>query len=144
MDLAASTLWWLATGAAVLAELITGTFYLLMVALGLAAAAIAAHLGAPQWLQFLVAAIVGSASVLALYARHKRRGETGPRVTANSDVNPDIGSTVNVESWNADGTATVRYRGANWTAIARSGDARSTGMHRIAEVVGSRLVVDKI
>ena len=41
----ASTIWWLAAGAVVVAELLTGTFYLLMVALGLVAAALAAHLG---------------------------------------------------------------------------------------------------
>ena len=38
----ASTIWWLAAGAVVVAELLTGTFYLLMVAVGLAAAALAA------------------------------------------------------------------------------------------------------
>ena len=45
MDLPASTFWWVAAGIAVAAELATGTFYLLMMALGLAAAAIGAHLG---------------------------------------------------------------------------------------------------
>ena len=40
-----STLWWLLAGAAVGLELVTGTFYLLMIALGLGAAAMAAHLG---------------------------------------------------------------------------------------------------
>ena len=40
-----STLWWLMAGAAVVAELLTGTFYLLMLAIGLAAGALAAHLG---------------------------------------------------------------------------------------------------
>ena len=40
-----STIWWLAAGIVVAAELLTGSFYLLMLALGLAAAAIAAHLG---------------------------------------------------------------------------------------------------
>ncbi len=38
-----STLWWLLTGALVALELITGTFYLLMLAIGAAAAALAAH-----------------------------------------------------------------------------------------------------
>ena len=41
--MADSTLWWLLAGAAVAVELLTGTFYLLMFAIGLAAAAIAAH-----------------------------------------------------------------------------------------------------
>jgi hypothetical protein len=47
MDLSASTLWWLATGALVVLELTSGTFYLLMLALGAAAGALAAHLGCP-------------------------------------------------------------------------------------------------
>ena len=41
-----STLWWLLAGAAVALELFTGTFYLLMLAVGMAAAALAAHAGA--------------------------------------------------------------------------------------------------
>ena len=44
MDLNPSTFWWVAAGVAVAAELATGTFYLLMFALGLAAAALAATL----------------------------------------------------------------------------------------------------
>ena len=39
-----STIWWLLAGVAVVTELLTGTFYLLMLAVGLAAAALAAHL----------------------------------------------------------------------------------------------------
>ena len=35
MDLNTSTLWWLVAGALVAAELLTGTFYLLMLAIGL-------------------------------------------------------------------------------------------------------------
>ena len=34
MDLSSPTLWWLLAGALVAAELATGTFYLLMLALG--------------------------------------------------------------------------------------------------------------
>ena len=45
MDFSNASVWWVAAGVAVAAELATGTFYLLMIALGLAAGAIAAHLG---------------------------------------------------------------------------------------------------
>ena len=45
MDLDAPSLWWLTVGALVAAELATGTFYLLMLALGAAAGAMAAHAG---------------------------------------------------------------------------------------------------
>ena len=63
----ASTIWWLAAGAVVVAELLTGTFYLLMVALGLVAAALAAHLGLASALQMVSAAIVGGGAVVACY-----------------------------------------------------------------------------
>ena len=39
MDVSPATVWWVVAGAAVAVELATGTFYLLMIALGLAAAA---------------------------------------------------------------------------------------------------------
>ena len=36
-------------------------------------------------------------------------------------MNLDVGETVMIESWNADGTSSVKYRGANWVAIHRQG-----------------------
>ena len=63
---------------------------------------------------------------------------------ANPDVNLDIGESVHVDAWNADGTATVRYRGAQWTVVSRAGSTLSPGEYKVAEVVGSRLVVEKI
>ena len=66
--MAESTLWWLLAGGIVAAELLTGTFYLLMLALGVAAAAIAAHLGMSTTLQIVTAAVVGGGSVIGLFA----------------------------------------------------------------------------
>ena len=141
--MAQSTIWWLCTGAAVALELVTGTFYLLMMALGLAAAALAAHLGAGTVVQLLVAAVVGGGAVAGWHLRQLRR-PTAPPASANRDVNLDIGETVQVDAWNPDGTATVHYRGANWTVLHRSGNPPSAGAHRVAQVIGSRLLVDKI
>ena len=59
MDWNTPTLWWLATGALVAAELATGTFYLLMLALGAACGALAAHLGFASTAQVAAAALVG-------------------------------------------------------------------------------------
>jgi membrane protein implicated in regulation of membrane protease activity len=141
--MADSVFWWSAAGIAVAVELATGTFYLLMVAVGLAAGAIAAHMGASTPLQFTVAALLGGAAVTAL--RVQRRGAPAAAAAqANPDVNPDIGETVNVEQWLADGTANVRYRGANWTVIAAPGTKHVHGTHRVREVVGNKLVVEKI
>jgi len=37
----------------------------------------------------------------------------------------------------------VRYRGAQWTVVPRAGHPPATGEHRVVEVIGSRLVVEK-
>ena len=138
-----STIWWLAAGAVVVAELLTGTFYLLMVAVGLVAAALAAHLGLPLALQIVTAALVGGGAVVAWYFVKKRR-PGDPSARADRSVNLDVGETILIESWNPDGTTTVKYRGAAWTAIHRPGVTPSTGMHRVAELVGNRLLVDPV
>ncbi|MEO7639874.1 MAG: NfeD family protein [Ramlibacter sp.] len=141
--MAESTIWWLLTGAAVAVELISGTFYLLMLAIGLAAAALAAHAGASMTVQLLAAAAIGGGAVLAWHLVRRRQGP-GPKVSANPDVNMDVGESVHVEGWNSDGTATVKYRGAAWTVVPAPGSIQSTGLHRIREVIGSQLVVEKI
>ena len=138
-----STIWWLAAGAVVVAELVTGTFYLLMVAIGLVAGAIAAHLGLAPALQMVAAAALGGGAVLALYFQKKKR-PGDPSARADRSVTMDVGETILIESWNPDGTTTVKYRGAQWTAIHRPGVTPSTGMHRVAELVGNRLLVDPV
>src|SRR4051812_40866992 len=95
-----STLWWLMTGTAIAVELLTGTFYLLMLAIGLASAALAAHAGASTAIQLVVAALVGGGAVTAWHLMRPRQ-PTGP-ASANRDVNLDIGETVQVEAWNPD------------------------------------------
>ena len=45
MDWNSANIWWVAAGLMVAAELATGSFYLLMVAFGMVAGALAAHLG---------------------------------------------------------------------------------------------------
>jgi membrane protein implicated in regulation of membrane protease activity len=141
--MAESTIWWLLAGGAIAAELLTGTFYLLMLAIGLAAAALAAHLGFGLALQLAVAAGVGGGSVFLTYlVRKKRPGE--PSARADRNVNLDVGETVQIERWNVDGTASVHYRGAHWTAIHRPDVTPAAGLHRVAELVGSRLLVDPV
>ena len=90
--MADSTLWWLAAGALVALELVTGTFYLLMMALGLAAAAVSAHLGLALTGQWVTAALAGGGSVLAWRLLKKSQPAAAP-ANANQDVNLDIGET---------------------------------------------------
>jgi membrane protein implicated in regulation of membrane protease activity len=140
--MAETTIWWLLAGGTVAVELLTGTFYLLMLAVGMATAAVAAHLGMSQASQFVTAALVGGGAVFAWHLKQIRR-PSEPTAQANPNVNLDIGETVYIASWKLDGTADVPYRGANWTAIHRPGVAPSVGSHRVSEMVGNRLLVDK-
>ena len=138
-----SSIWWLLTGAAVAVELMTGTFYLLMFAVGLTAAAIAAHLGASVTSQLVIAALIGGGAVVAW---HFLRGKkmVGKKAEFNSDVNMDIGQTVHVDTWQADGTATIKYRGANWTAQLQEGSSSGAGAYSVEQVIGSRLILKKV
>ncbi len=136
-----STVWWVLAGAAVAIEMVTGTFYLLMLAVGLVAAAIAAHLGTPLVVQIAVAAVVGGAACITLLLI--RGKPTHNDVEANRNINLDIGETVQVDAWNPDRTSNVQYRGANWAVVAALGyTATEPGLHRVRELDGSRLVLE--
>lgn len=140
--MAESTIWWVLTGVAVAAELLSGTFYLLMLALGMAGGALAAHFGASLSTQLVIASVVAGGAVILWHTRKTQRHQEAP-AQANANVNMDIGSSVHINAWNADGTADVQYRGARWTAIHRNGITPSVGTHRVAEIIGNRLLVDK-
>ncbi len=137
-----SSIWWVMAGGFVAIELMTGTFYLLMLALGLTAAAIAAHLGATLTLQLVVAAVFGGGSVVA-WRSYRRRQTTALPASANHDVNLDIGEIVQVDTWNADGTGFVKYRGTNWSVTLVAGATPSPGKHGIVEIIGNRLIVKR-
>ena len=143
MDLPVPTLWWIAAGAAVAVELATGTFYLLMVALGLAAGAVAAHLGLAVAAQVVVAALVGGGATAVWHWRRFRQPQSAPS-RENRDVNLDIGEHVNVRAWVDDGTARVNYRGSAWTARAAPGATPRSGEHRIVAVEGNWLVLEPL
>ncbi len=141
--MADSTWWWLIAGGAIVLELMSGTVYLLLLGIGFAAAALSAHAGFGLTGQLLVAALVGVGAVAVWYAVRRGRPAEAPS-RSNRDVNLDIGEQVQIDAWNVDGTATVRYRGAQWTVVQAAGRLPEAGTHRVVEVVGSRLVVDKI
>lgn len=138
--MADSTYWWLAAGALVAVELVSGTFYLLMVTAGLVAAAIAAHLGlAPTW-QWACAALVGGASVL-IWRRYRLARAAKQTDGEKAIIQLDVGETVHVSAWLEDGTCSVKYRGAQWDAALAPGNSPHPGYFTIVEVVGSRLIL---
>lgn len=132
---------WLGLAAlALIGELATGTFYLLLVALGLAAGGLAAWLGTGLEWQLVGCGIVLLLGLLVLRKTRvlKKREVDSAR---NADVNLDIGQTVSVEAWSDQGTARVWYRGAHWQAELAQGQASQAGEQTIIEMRGSILVL---
>jgi len=142
----ASTAWWVITGLLVVAELLTGTFYLLMLALGTVAGALGAHLGLAQTPQLVVTALVGGASALIWHLVRLRKSAQ----PASSDplAAMDVGQIVHVTKWDADGFARVNHRGSVWTSHLKhplpSGQLPLPGSYRICAMQGNQLVLEKV
>ena len=85
----APTVWWLMTFALVALELITGTIYALLVAIGFAVGALAAHLGAAMPTQIVCAAVACVAFVGGWYLRSSRH----PKARL-ADMQIDVGEQV--------------------------------------------------
>ena len=103
--------------------------------------AVAAHLGLSVPTQLLCAALLSGGAVVLWHRQRKRTPDRLP-ARANPDVNLDIGQTLHIDTWDADGTAQVKYRGALWTVEPMPGVSHTgRGSYRIEQVVGSRLLV---
>jgi membrane protein implicated in regulation of membrane protease activity len=137
-------MWFVLAGVLVILEMFTGTFYLLMIGVGMTAGGVSALMGASGEVQLLVAAVVG---VIATYGlRRSKLGKVTRRdVARDPNVNLDIGQHVMVEAWSgSEGearTARVTYRGAQWDVELEHGASARPGSFVIREVRGSRLIV---
>lgn len=127
-------LWLLFGGALCIAELFSGTFYLLLAGTAAFAAAAAAYLGAPAAGQVAAAALVAIAG-LPLVKRVSRR--QGP---ARMDY--DTGqSTTLIESG---GALCAQHSGSLWRVREAGGKTLAAGETvRIVAVDGNQLVVEK-
>jgi membrane protein implicated in regulation of membrane protease activity len=115
-------IWLLAGLALVIAELITGTFYLLVLGVAAFGAGAAAWLGAVFPLQAITATAVAGVGVYLVHAYRARNA-------AQQMQSIDAGQPASFESWvdQAAGLARVRYRGASWEARLEGGDAPQPG-----------------
>lgn len=131
--------WWLAAVVLVIAEMLSGTFYLLAVAFGLAAAGLVAYFGAAWSMQATAAALLCSASVAAIF-RWKQHANTHEQ----ANLAYDIGKDVQVVHWSDDRHARVSYRGAEWDAELAKNTAPDSARQkwRIKEIIGSQLIIE--
>lgn len=133
-------IWWLAAVVLMIAEMASGTFYLVAVALGLAVAGMAAYFGVAWGAQAVVAALLCTASVAAIYRWRHRHAEPGER----SNLASEIGQPVRIVQWSDERRARVSYRGAEWDAEVAQGvdaDAARQVWH-IRDIRGTCLIVE--
>jgi len=108
--------------ALVITELVTGTFYLLMLALAAFGAGGVAWFGHAFPVQAVVAAVVAAAGC---YGVHLYRAKTG----AQKMPQIDAGMPASFENWTDASArrARVRYRGTSWDARVEGADALEPG-----------------
>ncbi len=128
-------MWWIAAAVLIAAELLTGTFYLLVIGVAVACAGIAAWLGWGATTQWLTASILGVVGVTTLEWWKRSRGGT-PR-----QPGLDVGQLVHVQSWGPNRTARVSYRGSTWDAELATPDTPQAETMYIAATRGSVLIL---
>lgn len=139
-QLMADYILWAAAGLIlVIAELLTGTFYLLVLGIAALAGALVAFFGLGLWGQAIASAVIAVGGVIWI---HQRRTRMEPAAMSS----PDLGQPVSWESWlnERDRLARVRYRGASWDArVVGEGALQPGDMLYISAVNGNTLEVGK-
>ena len=135
-----SSLLWLGTGLIlIVAELVTGTFYLLVLGLACLAGAAASFVGLGVEAQTILAALV--AILGALWVRRHHQSAEQPKMPSL-----DLGQAVRWENWisEADRLARVNYRDASWEAKVVGESSGIPGdLLYITDVAGNQLTVSK-
>ncbi|MGQ0545364.1 MAG: NfeD family protein [Betaproteobacteria bacterium] len=106
----------------VIAELLSGTFYLLMLGVAAFGAAAAAYLGQPFAVQAVVGSVVAALGCYGVHVyREKNKAEQMPSI--------DAGMPASFEAWvdAAARLAKVRYRGATWDARVEGAEGLEPG-----------------
>jgi membrane protein implicated in regulation of membrane protease activity len=134
-------MWVIAGFVLVIAELVTGTFYLLVIGAGAFAGALVAWLGGNPLVQSAVGGIVAVAGAVAVHHWH------GAHRKENAGSNfLDRGQAVVLEGWANENAriARVKYRGTLWDAKLAKPDAHpspGTTLYILGQE-GNTLVVD--
>lgn len=120
-------------------EMMSGTFYLLILAGGAVIGATLAGLGFGATAQFGAAALLTFAGWFVLY----RFGPQMERAEAHksADVNPDIGATVRLSELDVSGEQRVQYRGASWAARLEGAVPERNRDYVIMAVEGAKLIL---
>jgi len=141
-NLEASTIWWILTGVLVAAELFTGTFYLLLLALAAGFGALTVHAGFGTVTQISVAAVTGVFSLLVWRTLKLGRLKQNDLEIATDSF--DIGQTVFVSDWCETGPTRVHYRGTEWSCALTADAHPIAGPQRITQILNNQLILEPI
>jgi membrane protein implicated in regulation of membrane protease activity len=132
--------WIIAGFALTIVELMTGTFYLVVLGIGAFAGAAVSWFGGGLFAQ---AATAGAIALLGTYLVHQwRERQKAEQGAPNQSL--DVGQAVVFEAWidQPSGVARVKYRGATWDAQIEPGrDARPSDVLYITGQNGQTLKV---
>lgn len=136
-------IWVIAGFVLVIAELVTGTFYLLVIGVGAFAGALVAWLGGNELLQAVIGSAVALAGAWGVHHWHGAHREDEGKASSNF---LDRGQPVVLEGWANESArlARVKYRGTLWDArLLKPEDHPSPGatLYILAQE-GNTLVVD--
>ncbi|AZN36492.1 NfeD family protein [Iodobacter ciconiae] len=130
------TLWLIAAALLAGLEMLTGSFYLLAIAIGLASAAFTAWLGFNFTVQTSTAALVGLIAVAAL-RQWQSKHDSSPE-----EISSDIGQHVEIVAWQGERHARVRYRGTLWDAELAAGSETGLSHYIIIATQGNSLILN--
>ncbi len=133
-------IWIIIAAILAVAEIFTGSFYLILAGMGALGAAALAGMGAPLWAQISAAALV---TFIGWALLHKLRPQNKfPFFQSNPALNMDIGASVRISDIAPSGKITVRYRGADWSARMQDGvNAELNKDFTIKQIDGSTLIL---
>jgi membrane protein implicated in regulation of membrane protease activity len=113
-----------------------------MLAIGASAGAIAAHAQLSFSSQLITGSVVGGLAVIVWRVYYLQKLKSHPEEVSAQHL--DVGETVEVHEWLSNGTAQVKHRGANWTAVCAAGITQELGVYQIQDIQGNTLVLHQV
>ena len=127
---------WAVVGLAlIITEMLTGTFYLLVIGIAALIGAAVAFAGGDIWLQALIAGVSGLFGVW--FAHGKLKAKAAEAGAPNSNQ-LDIGQAVTVLQWvnQAQGLVRVSYRGTQWDAKVAANESATVQINDVLTISG--------
>lgn len=132
--------WFAMAAVLVILELVSSTFYLLVLAVGVLVGGVVIWQGGALPAALLTAAVVSVIGVTILRRIRAKNFNEGQDASQDPSVQIDIGQTVDVPAWQH-GVARVAYRGSHWDAEIEAGQTAQPGLFVIKAVKNNRLVL---